>query len=77
MPFRNASLQVVGQQERTRAAVLAVTKAEFTERGYAAAKVDEIAEQAELTRGAVFELPEQTRSLCGGAGLHGRACRHG
>ncbi|WSD74193.1 TetR family transcriptional regulator (plasmid) [Streptomyces sp. NBC_01591] len=42
------------------------------------AKVDEIAEQAELTRGAVYSnFPGKTRSLSGGAGRHGRACRHG
>ncbi|MFF2408153.1 helix-turn-helix domain-containing protein [Streptomyces sp. NPDC058092] len=51
------------QQERTRAAVLAAAKAEFTERGYAAAKVDEIAERAELTRGAVYSNFPSKRAL--------------
>ncbi|WP_406386293.1 helix-turn-helix domain-containing protein [Streptomyces sp. NBC_01618] len=51
------------QQERTRAAVLAAAEAEFTERGYAAAKVDEIAERAELTRGAVYSNFPSKRAL--------------
>jgi len=51
------------QQERTRAAVLAAAQAEFTERGYAAAKVDEIAERAELTRGAVYSNFPSKRAL--------------
>ena len=42
------------QQERTQAAVLAAAREEFTEHGYAEAKVDRIAERAELTRGAVY-----------------------
>ena len=42
------------QQERTRAAVLAAAREEFAERGYANAKVDRIAERADLTRGAVY-----------------------
>ncbi|MFD5552505.1 TetR/AcrR family transcriptional regulator [Streptomyces sp. NPDC127068] len=51
------------QQERTRAAVLTAAKAEFTERGYAAAKVDRIAERAELTRGAVYSNFPGKRAL--------------
>ncbi|WP_431784795.1 TetR/AcrR family transcriptional regulator [Streptomyces chumphonensis] len=51
------------QQERTRAAVLAAAQAEFAERGYAAAKVDEIAERAELTRGAVYSNFPSKRAL--------------
>jgi len=42
------------QQERTRAAVLAAARGEFAEHGYLQAKVDRIAERAELTRGAVY-----------------------
>ncbi|MFI6641060.1 helix-turn-helix domain-containing protein [Streptomyces sp. NPDC050504] len=51
------------QQERTRAAVLAAARAEFTERGYAAVKVDDIAERAELTRGAVYSNFPGKRAL--------------
>ncbi|MFD8937004.1 TetR/AcrR family transcriptional regulator [Streptomyces sp. NPDC059578] len=51
------------QQERTRAAVLTAAKAEFTERGYTAAKVDRIAERAELTRGAVYSNFPGKRAL--------------
>ncbi|MEV6244064.1 TetR/AcrR family transcriptional regulator [Lentzea sp. NPDC051838] len=51
------------QQERTRAAVLAAAKAEFTEHGYALAKVDRIAERAELTRGAVYSNFPGKRAL--------------
>jgi AcrR family transcriptional regulator len=51
------------QQQRTRAAVLTAAKAEFTERGYAAAKVDRIAERAELTRGAVYSNFPGKRAL--------------
>lgn len=41
-------------QEFNRARVLAAARAEFTERGYRDAKIDLIAERAELTRGAVY-----------------------
>ncbi len=41
-------------QEHNRAKVLAAARAEFTERGYRDAKIDLIAERAELTRGAVY-----------------------
>ena len=51
------------QQERTRAAVLTAAKAEFTEHGYALAKVDRIAERAELTRGAVYSNFPGKRAL--------------
>lgn len=51
------------QQERTRASVLAAAKAEFTEHGYALAKVDRIAERAELTRGAVYSNFPSKRAL--------------
>ncbi|GAA3236112.1 TetR/AcrR family transcriptional regulator [Nonomuraea helvata] len=51
------------QQERTRAAVLAAAREEFAERGYADAKVDRIAERAELTRGAVYSNFPSKRAL--------------
>lgn len=51
------------QQERTRVAVLAAAKAEFTEHGYAEAKVDRIAERADLTRGAVYSNFPSKRAL--------------
>ncbi|BCJ58778.1 TetR/AcrR family transcriptional regulator [Micromonospora endophytica] len=51
------------QQERTRAAVLAAAVQEFTEHGYADAKVDRIAARAELTRGAVYSNFPSKRSL--------------
>ncbi|MFE9368955.1 helix-turn-helix domain-containing protein [Streptomyces sp. NPDC006711] len=58
-----ARLTRAQQQERTRAAVLAAARREFTERGYAAAKVDGIAERAELTRGAVYSNFPSKRAL--------------
>ncbi|WP_342342455.1 TetR/AcrR family transcriptional regulator [Planobispora rosea] len=51
------------QQERTRTAVLAAARREFTERGYADAKVDRIAERAGLTRGAVYSNFPSKRAL--------------
>jgi AcrR family transcriptional regulator len=51
------------QQERTRASVLAAAREEFTEHGYALAKVDRIAERAELTRGAVYSNFPGKRAL--------------
>jgi len=51
------------QQERTRAAVLAAAREEFAEHGYAEAKVDRIAERAELTRGAVYSNFPSKRAL--------------
>jgi AcrR family transcriptional regulator len=51
------------QQERTRAAVLVAAREEFAERGYADAKVDRIAERAELTRGAVYSNFPSKRAL--------------
>ena len=53
----------VQQQERTRASVLAAAKDEFTEHGYALAKIDRIAERAELTRGAVYSNFPSKRAL--------------
>ncbi|TDV46137.1 TetR/AcrR family transcriptional regulator [Actinophytocola oryzae] len=51
------------QQERNRDAVLAAARDEFAERGYADAKVDRIAERAELTRGAVYSNFPSKRAL--------------
>ncbi|MBW6435595.1 TetR family transcriptional regulator [Actinoplanes hulinensis] len=51
------------QQARTRAAVLSAAVSEFEEHGYAEAKVDRIAERAELTRGAVYSNFASKRSL--------------
>jgi len=51
------------QQARTRASVLAAAAREFTEWGYAEAKVDRIAARAELTRGAVYSNFPSKRSL--------------
>ncbi|MEV6303053.1 TetR/AcrR family transcriptional regulator [Actinoplanes sp. NPDC051861] len=51
------------QQERTRASVLFAAAAEFAEWGYAEAKVDRIAERAEMTRGAVYSNFPSKRSL--------------
>jgi AcrR family transcriptional regulator len=51
------------QQERTRASVLAAAEEEFTQHGYAQAKIDRIAERAELTRGAVYSNFPSKRAL--------------
>lgn len=51
------------QQERTRSAVLSAAKWEFSHFGFAEAKVDRIAERAELTRGAVYSNFPSKRSL--------------
>jgi AcrR family transcriptional regulator len=51
------------QQERTRAAVLAAAREEFAERGYVEAKVDRIADRAELTRGSVYSNFPSKRAL--------------
>jgi AcrR family transcriptional regulator len=51
------------QQERTRVAVLAAAAEEFAELGYADAKIDRIAERAELTRGAVYSNFPSKRAL--------------
>ncbi|MEU7898624.1 helix-turn-helix domain-containing protein [Nonomuraea sp. NPDC049152] len=50
-------------QERNRAKVLAAAREEFAERGYREAKVDGIAERAELTRGAVYSNFPGKRAL--------------
>ena len=51
------------QQERTRAAVLGAARREFARHGYAEAKVDRIADRAELTRGAVYSNFPSKRAL--------------
>jgi len=53
----------VQQQARTRAAVLVAATAEFAEHGYADARIDRIAERAELTRGAVYSNFPGKRAL--------------
>jgi AcrR family transcriptional regulator len=51
------------QQARTRSAVLTAAAEEFSAYGYADAKIDRIAERAELTRGAVYSNFPGKRSL--------------
>lgn len=51
------------QQERTRTTVLTSARQEFIEQGYAPAKIDRIAERAELTRGAVYSNFPSKRAL--------------
>ncbi|NDU71849.1 TetR family transcriptional regulator [Actinomadura sp. DSM 109109] len=51
------------RQARTRAAVLTAASAEFAEHGFAGAKVDRIADRAELTRGAVYSNFASKRAL--------------
>lgn len=58
-----ARLTRAEQQERTRAAVLLAARREFAEHGYADAKVDRIAERADLTRGAVYSNFTGKRAL--------------
>jgi AcrR family transcriptional regulator len=50
-------------QQRNRAKVLAAAREEFTERGFRDAKIDRIAERAELTRGAVYSNFPGKRAL--------------
>jgi AcrR family transcriptional regulator len=50
-------------QERTRASVLAAAREEFAEHGFRDAKVDRIAERADLTRGAVYSNFPGKRAL--------------
>jgi AcrR family transcriptional regulator len=50
-------------QERNRAKVLAAARDEFAERGFREAKIDAIAERAELTRGAVYSNFPGKRAL--------------
>ncbi|MBC2874267.1 MULTISPECIES: TetR/AcrR family transcriptional regulator [Streptomyces] len=58
-----ARLTRAQQQERTRAAVLVAARQEFAERGFAEARIDRIAERAELTRGAVYSNFTGKRAL--------------
>ncbi|GAA3038779.1 TetR/AcrR family transcriptional regulator [Kitasatospora albolonga] len=58
-----ARLTRAQQQERTRAAVLVAARREFAEHGYVEAKIDRIAERAELTRGAVYSNFTGKRAL--------------
>ncbi|MFI7674987.1 TetR/AcrR family transcriptional regulator [Actinophytocola sp. NPDC049390] len=50
-------------QERNRALVLTAAREEFAERGYRDAKIDLIAERADLTRGAVYSNFPGKRAL--------------
>ncbi|MCS7479606.1 TetR/AcrR family transcriptional regulator [Umezawaea endophytica] len=50
-------------QELTRARILTAAKAEFTEHGYRDAKIDRIADRADLTRGAVYSNFPGKRAL--------------
>jgi AcrR family transcriptional regulator len=50
-------------QKRNRAKVLAAAREEFTERGFHDAKIDGIADRAELTRGAVYSNFPGKRAL--------------
>ena len=50
-------------QERNRAKVLAAAREEFIERGFREAKIDNIADRAELTRGAVYSNFPGKRAL--------------
>ena len=50
-------------QERTRANVLAAARGEFAANGFRAARIDAIAERAELTRGAVYSNFPGKRAL--------------
>ena len=50
-------------QERNRARVLDAARQEFAERGFRDAKIDSIAERAELTRGAVYSNFPGKRAL--------------
>ncbi|WP_043627262.1 TetR/AcrR family transcriptional regulator [Nonomuraea candida] len=50
-------------QERNRAKVLAAAREEFAERGFRDAKIDDIADRAELTRGAVYSNFPGKRAL--------------
>jgi AcrR family transcriptional regulator len=50
-------------QEHNRSKVLAAARDELTERGFRDAKIDQIAERAELTRGAVYSNFPSKRAL--------------
>ena len=50
-------------QDHNRARVLAAARTEFTDRGFREAKIDQIAERADLTRGAVYSNFPSKRAL--------------
>jgi AcrR family transcriptional regulator len=56
-------LSRVEMQEHNRAKVLAAARDEFTERGFRDAKIDQIADRADLTRGAVYSNFPSKRAL--------------
>ncbi|MEV4436772.1 helix-turn-helix domain-containing protein [Streptomyces sp. NPDC049585] len=58
-----ARLNRAQTQERTRARVLAAAREEFAEKGFRAARIDAVAERAELTRGAVYSNFPGKRAL--------------
>jgi AcrR family transcriptional regulator len=58
-----ARLTRAQQRQRTRATVLAAAAEEFAQHGFTDAKVDRIADRAELTRGAVYSNFPSKRSL--------------
>ncbi|MER6996227.1 helix-turn-helix domain-containing protein [Streptomyces sp. NPDC000410] len=58
-----ARLSRAETQQRTRGKVLAAARHEFAERGFRAAKIDAIAQRAELTRGAVYSNFPGKRAL--------------
>ena len=58
-----ARLNRAQAQELNRAKVLAAAKDEFTERGFRDAKIDAIAERADLTRGGVYSNFPSKRAL--------------
>lgn len=58
-----ARLSRAEAQERNRARVVEAARAEFAERGFRDAKIDTIAQRAELTRGAVYSNFPGKRAL--------------
>jgi AcrR family transcriptional regulator len=60
---RLARLSRAELRERNRERVLAAAHEEFAERGFRAAKIDDIAERADLTRGAVYSNFPGKRAL--------------
>lgn len=58
-----APLSRAQTQQRNRARVLTAAREEFAEHGFRAAKIDSIAERAELTRGAVYSNFPGKRAL--------------
>ncbi|MER6799968.1 helix-turn-helix domain-containing protein, partial [Amycolatopsis mediterranei] len=58
-----ARLSRAETQERNRAKVLTAARDEFARRGFREAKIDVIAERAELTRGAVYSNFPGKRAL--------------